>query len=89
MWNSRIEGRRVGKGRRIWQTWKRLAHRIGVLNSYLLLTLFYLILIGPVSVLARLFGMDWLGESPADRNQSTWIAKESREQTLAEYEKPY
>ena len=42
----------------IWEGWKRLAHRIGVFNTKLLLFLFYYLLLGPVSLMVRLFQRD-------------------------------
>lgn len=37
----------------IWEGWKRLAHRIGVFNTKLLLFLFYYLLLGPISLMVR------------------------------------
>ena len=37
----------------IWEGWKRLAHRIGVFNTKLLLFLFYYLALGPVSLTVR------------------------------------
>ncbi len=41
--------------RRLWQTWKRLAHAIGNFQARVLLTLFYGVLILPLGVVVRLF----------------------------------
>ena len=47
----------------IWEGWKRLAHRIGVFNTKLLLFLFYYLLLGPLSLTVRLFQRDMLGKT--------------------------
>ena len=46
----------------IWNGWKKIAHRIGVFNTKLLLFLFYYFMLGPVSLLVRLFQRDMLGK---------------------------
>jgi hypothetical protein len=49
----------------IWEAWKRIAHRIGVFNTKLLLFLFYYFMLGPVSLLMRLFRRDLLDKKAA------------------------
>ena len=40
-------------GRTLWQLLLRLAKRIGKVQSWLLLTVFYFVIVGPVAVLFR------------------------------------
>ncbi len=48
--------------RAIWGGWKRLAHRIGVFNTKLLLFLFYYGILGPTGIVVRMFQRDMLGK---------------------------
>ena len=41
--------------KRMWQAWKRIAHRIGNFQARVLLTVFYAILVLPFGVVVRLF----------------------------------
>lgn len=41
--------------KRLWEAWKRLAHRIGNFQARVLLTVFYAVLVLPFGVLTRLF----------------------------------
>ena len=50
----------------IWNGWKKIAHRIGVFNTKLLLFLFYYFMLGPTSLLVRLFQRDMLGKQMQD-----------------------
>ena len=50
----------------LWEGWKRIAHRIGVFNTKLLLFLFYYGALGPVSGLVHLFQRDMLAKRIAD-----------------------
>ena len=42
--------------KKLWKGWKAFAHAVGKVQTLLLLTLFYLLILGPVSFLFRLFG---------------------------------
>lgn len=41
--------------KRIWQAWKRVAHRIGNFQSRVLLTIFYFVVVLPFGLATRLF----------------------------------
>ena len=41
--------------KRAWQSWKRIARAIGTFQARVLLTVFYLVLVLPFGVIARLF----------------------------------
>jgi hypothetical protein len=41
--------------RRCWETWKRLAHRIGTFQARVLLTVIYAIVVPPFAICVRLF----------------------------------
>ncbi|MEW6051808.1 MAG: SxtJ family membrane protein [Candidatus Zixiibacteriota bacterium] len=44
--------------RKLWDRWKRLAHRIGRFQTGVILTLVYFLVISPWGILMRLFGWD-------------------------------
>lgn len=41
--------------KRIWQAWKKIAHKIGNFQARVLLTIFYGVLVFPFGMAARLF----------------------------------
>ena len=41
--------------KQLWESWKRLAHRIGNFQARLLLTLLYAVVVFPFGVVVRLF----------------------------------
>ena len=56
-----------------WQLWKRIAHKLGQFNTWLLLTIFYFLIISPLGALMRACGWDPLrGGRPAQRAKSNW-----------------
>jgi len=63
--------------KRLWEAWKRLAHRIGNFQARVLLTVLYAVLVLPFGLVVRLFSdplrirrrpAEWLDRSdnPAD-----------------------
>ncbi len=53
-----------------WQAWKRIARKIGKVQTIILLTILYFILFAPVGAMMRLFGWDPL-ETRFSRLQAT------------------
>ena len=41
--------------KRAWQTWKKIAHKIGNFQARVLLTIFYAVVVFPFGIAARLF----------------------------------
>jgi hypothetical protein len=41
--------------KRMWQAWKRIAHKIGNFQARVLLTVFYAVLVFPFGMVVRLF----------------------------------
>jgi hypothetical protein len=69
--------------KRIWQGWKRIAHKIGNFQARVLLTIFYGIVVLPFGVAARLFSdplqikrrpTQWL-DHPNDACDMEWAHK--------------
>jgi len=46
--------------RLLWRGWKKFAHGLGVVNRYVLLTVFYFVLVSIVNLVVRLFRIDLL-----------------------------
>ena len=44
----------------IWAGWKKFAHKLGVFNTYVILTIMYFLVFSVVSILMRLFKPDLL-----------------------------
>lgn len=71
--------RKVGQTLHTW--WMKFAHVLAVVNTTLLLTIVYVLLIGPVSLLARSLGKDFL-KHRVDRSGSFWKPKEPAAHTI-------
>jgi len=74
----------------IYLGWMAMAFALGLIVSTLLLTLFFYLVITPVSLLARLFGKDFLSLR-LDRPAATyWLRRENGPlRQPADYEKQY
>ena len=67
------------------QKWKQLAHKIGVFQSKVILTVFYFLLT-PFGIFFSLF-KDELKIKKV--HKSTWIKKEQQAETLSELQQQY
>ena len=65
--------------RRLWAWWKPKAHAIGVFQTQLFLTVFYVLLFAPVTLLVRCVG-DPLKRSLRS-DQSAWRPRATRDRT--------
>jgi hypothetical protein len=70
--------------KRIWEAWKRVAHKIGNFQSRVLLTIFYFIVVLPFGLAARLFSdplrikklpVVWL-DHPSEACDMLWARKQ-------------
>ena len=70
--------------KRIWEAWKRIAHKIGNFQARLLLTILYLILVLPFGLGVRLFadplrikkrGAGWV-DHPTDSYNVDWARRQ-------------
>ena len=68
-------------GRMLHKWWMAFAHALAVVNTTLLLTVVYILLIGPFSIVARMLGKDLL-KHRIDRRGSFWNPKEPVAHTL-------
>jgi hypothetical protein len=44
---------RASLGRRAWEGWKRIAHKIGVFQTRVIMTIFYFLLVLPLGLILR------------------------------------
>jgi hypothetical protein len=66
----------------IKRMWLLFAQKLGKVNTILLLSLVYLVIIGFMSLLMRLFRKDLLRKKMDSHRASYWQIKHSSEQTL-------
>ncbi|OGG05910.1 hypothetical protein A3D05_03230 [Candidatus Gottesmanbacteria bacterium RIFCSPHIGHO2_02_FULL_40_24] len=71
--------------KRLWQGWKRIAHKIGVFQSKVILTVFYFLLT-PFGLLFTYF-KDELKMKKL--SHSTWNQKNKHSQSLADLKNQY
>ncbi len=64
----------------IVEVWKAYAHRAATYQTHVLLTLVYLVILGPVGVLGRLTGANLMDMSAGSR--STWLARPQADRSL-------
>jgi hypothetical protein len=65
----------------IWRGWKKFAHTLGVVNTKILLTITYFVMIALVSVFSRIFGADFL-DKRMKRKLSYWRGREPVDASL-------
>jgi hypothetical protein len=64
------------------EVWKAYAHRAASYQTQVLLTLVYLVILGPAALLGRLFGAQLLNLS-ASPGATTWLPRAAPDATLA------
>lgn len=72
--------------RTLWEKWKKIAHRIGVFQSRVILTIFYFTFLLPLGF-AIAFTQDKLKMKTVPN--SSWIPKDKQAETLEELRKQY
>ncbi|HEY2595565.1 MAG TPA: hypothetical protein VGK33_16860 [Chloroflexota bacterium] len=63
------------------EVWKAYAHRAGAYQTRVLLTLVYLIVLGPAAFVGRLFGAHLMDLSAT--GGSTWLERPAADKSLA------
>jgi len=56
----------------IWNIWKKIAHFIGRVNTFIILSLFYFIILAPVAITKKIFRLF----RKKSAQKSYWIEKE-------------
>jgi hypothetical protein len=76
------EGSMSGFFKKIWSGIKIFSRKVAYVQSLIILTLFYFLVIGPFSIALRVFGKDLLNKRWKDKKSSYWIKKERAEVNL-------
>jgi len=63
------------------EVWKAYAHRAASYQTRVLLTLVYLVVLGPAAFIARLFGARLMDLSPT--GGSTWLERPTADKSVA------
>ena len=66
---------------KLWAKIKRFFHKVGLVQNFVLLAVFYFVLFGPLAILVRLAGRDLLHLKPGSR-ESFWHKRRQIEPTL-------
>jgi len=74
----------------IWQFWKRFAQRVGIINSYILLFLFYFLIFAPFAVIGRILRRDFLDiKFPPKSGTSYWKIHEGESTELEKFKNQF
>ncbi|GBD94701.1 hypothetical protein BMS3Abin05_02313 [bacterium BMS3Abin05] len=72
----------------IWRLWKKFAHAWGVVNTFVLLSVTYIVLIGPVGLVLKLFGRDILNKK-GSLEKSPWVIRKPEDDSYNTYKHPF
>ena len=72
----------------IYAWWMKFARALGFVNTRILLTLIYFVVIGPFSIVFRVIRKDTL-RFASDDDPSFWILKKKRELTKEDYKRQF
>lgn len=75
--------------RRLRDAWLMIAAHFGEVQTLVLLGLIYGLVIGPASLLSRLFGADFLSKRGLRQPGSAWREAESRPPELENLQQPF
>jgi len=68
-------------GKKFWVFWKNIARRIAIIQTAIILTLFYFLMIGAFAAIIKLLRKDLL-DKRWKKNRSFWKAKEKMTVTV-------
>ena len=69
--------------------WMTMAFVLGFVMSHVILTLFFFLLVTPISLFARLVGKDFLNRKLDPQATTYWIPREAKAKTPASYEQQF
>jgi|SRR3981189_360986 hypothetical protein len=69
--------------------WMTMAFALGFIMSHVILTLFFFLLVTPISLVARLVGKDFLRKKRDPQATTYWIPREAEAKTPESYEQQY
>jgi hypothetical protein len=67
---------------KLWSGFKAFSKKVAYVQSIIILTLFYFLMLGSFSIVLRLLGKDLLNKKWKDKKNSFWIKKEKIEVDL-------
>ena len=73
----------------VYVAWMSVAFVLGFVMSYLILTLFFILIITPIGLVARLFGKDFLSLKLYRKAGSYWIRRERKANSPVDYERQF
>ena len=71
-----------------WKAWIWLGHILGIINSTVILTIFYFCVLTPIGLFRKLLGKNELGPQPKT-SQTYWLKKTSKDFTLENYTRQF
>lgn len=75
-------------GKEIYRWWMKFAAFVAFVNAQILLTLVYFLIIGPISLIVRLMGKDYLDRA-VKTSESSWKAKKPVVHSLRQSERQF
>ena len=69
--------------------WMTMAFALGFVMSQVILTLFFFLLVTPISLFARLLGKDFLNRKRDLQATTYWVPREAKAKTPGSYEQQY
>lgn len=72
----------------LWKAWIWFGHVLGVINSTVILTVFYLCILTPIGFFKKLLGKNELGMQPRSAH-TYWLKKTSKNLTLENYTRQF
>ena len=69
--------------------WMTMAFSLGFVMSQVILTLFFFLIVTPISLVARLVGKDFLSRKRDQQATTYWIPRETKPRTPESYQQQY
>ena len=73
----------------LYHIWMKFAAGLGWVNTRILLSIFFFIVITPMALLMRLFGRDALQKKFSQKRDSYWVKRQKKEITPQRYERQF
>jgi len=91
-YSPEVQGAETGARKAIWRIayeyWMKFARALGKANAFVLLTLVYVVVIGPAAIVLKILRRDLL-DRKAEPGSTHWYQKEQEETTLERSERQF
>jgi hypothetical protein len=77
IWQS-LGGQVRKSSRAVWEGWKRVAHKISVVQTFILLTIMFVVALGPIALLMKIFRKDPM-HAPTEKGTFWALRERTRE----------